>query len=224
MARNTASASIKAPRIVGNSFHDNGAEAISTSWPTRIRRWCGITALAPGPCAVLLSAQAMGQMRNNTFDPLRGAAVGGGLVTTSATWTQQGMSHYLIVGDIWVGGAANPALTLEPGLTLKFAEWAGLYVGADGQPGALRADGGVLPIRFTRAGATGYWPGLFFDGACDSANTLLAHAIVEHGGSGQSTLWHGSRWEGSINIYQTSPTIRDNRLPGHGVAVEGGAP
>ena len=218
------------PTIVGNSFHDNGrleshfdimADLESTPL-VRDNRFGAGTA-----CAVLLSAQAMGQMRNNTFDPLRGAAVGGGLVTTSATWTQQGMSHYLIVGDIWVGGTANPVLTLEPGLTLKFAEWAGLYVGAEGQPGALRADGGVLPIRFTRAGATGYWPGLFFDGACDSANTLLAHAIVEHGGSGQSMLWHGSRWEGSINIYQTSPTIRDSEIAyasRHGVAMEGGAP
>ncbi|MBI2174206.1 MAG: right-handed parallel beta-helix repeat-containing protein, partial [Candidatus Omnitrophica bacterium] len=96
-------------------------------------------------------------------------------------------------------------LTLQPGVTLKFAANTGLTTGAYGSnfPAALIAQGtSTQPITFTTSSATpapGQWSGLaFYSGT--TAATILDYCIIEYGGAGSNTA----------NLYASgaSPTIR----------------
>ena len=221
------------PVLRGNVFHDNGLSTLGNSLDiftdeesAPVIEWN--TFGAGQRYAVQLSAAGMGRMQNNTFgDPQRGIIIVGGAVDYTATWMPQGTSHCQVLGNILVAGTNRPVLTLESGLVLEFAERAGFYVGTDILPGALRINGGAAGVRLTEAKEGLGWPGLFFDAGCDAANTELRGAILERAGNGSVTTWHDQRWDGTVNIYQSAPTLLDGEIAssyGQGVLMQGGAP
>ncbi|MBI3009900.1 MAG: hypothetical protein HYY57_02825, partial [Candidatus Omnitrophica bacterium] len=114
-------------------------------------------------------------------------------------------------------------LTLQPGVTLKFAANTGLTTGAYGSnfPAALIAQGtSTQPITFTTSSATpapGQWSGLaFYSGT--TAATILDYCIIEYGGAGSNTA----------NLYASgaSPTIRHTTVrysSAYGILVAAGS-
>jgi hypothetical protein len=96
-------------------------------------------------------------------------------------------------GDIYLQalpGGAPPLLTIEPGVTLKFAQAGRLLVDAashEEEPaqGALRAVGTPeKPITFTSAEATpnpGDWVGIVFNGTTDPRSSI-DHAVIAYAG------------------------------------------
>lgn len=87
---------------------------------------------------------------------------------------------YRINGDISVAAPAN--LTIQPGVTLKFASGADLNIR---QGASLTADGTAdRPIVFTGQEALpGFWSGIVFQYSNSGWNSL-SHAILEYGGIG----------------------------------------
>ena len=216
--------------IINSTFYQNG------QYPSQFDIFAEIGSLptimgnhfGPGPAyAVHASAQAVGRVRNNTFDGTRGISVSGSFVRANTSWQNQGASHYLVEADMLVAGPADPTLTLEAGLVLKFAEIAGIQVGVDGQPGGLVIDGGASPVRLTQAKEGRYWRGIFISETANDANCRLNGAVVEYGGSEWGPLWYGRRWSGAINIYGSSPTIQNGQIAyanKHGIEMQTAAP
>lgn len=98
----------------------------------------------------------------------------------------------LEVGD----KAAVPLLTIEPGVTMRFAKGTRLLLSNDGDAaiGALRAEGTAdAPIVFTSAEATpsaGDWTGILFAGAPDPRDAI-AHARIEYAGGTSGVSSYG---------------------------------
>lgn len=223
--------------ISRNRFHHNGAAGSGFDIYTDTSSNLGVYRNEFGEgqlYALQLAVGAVANLRGNTFAAGRAVSITGGQIAQDANWKKQG-DHYQVLDDIWIAGASDPTLTLDPGITLKFTARSGLYVGYGGQPGALYADGGEVgsqtrpysPIRFTRAMTTGHWSGLFFDETCNTVNSLLAGVVVEYGGGGLGPGWHGERWYGAINLYGTSPTIQRSEIAyanQHGIAMANASP
>lgn len=106
---------------------------------------------------------------------------------TDQTWDLAG-SPYIVEGRIQVKGAANPLLTIEAGVEVRFQAGATLEFGhssnweGDGYRGQLLAVGTALePIRFV-ADAPGLpWGGVRFFAATDDngAVSQLEHVLIE---------------------------------------------
>ncbi len=218
------------PTIVENTFHDNGQSSGGLDIacdPDSAPVIQGNRFGRGGPYAVQASAAAFGAMQNNIFEQARGGIITGGNIATSATWRNQGASHYRVISNILISGPDDPVLTLERGITLKFDERAGLYVGSDVDPGGLRINGGERGVRLTRAKATGEWSGLFIDQTANITNTQLVGAVIEYGGSARGSRWHDRYWTGAVNIYRSAPTIVDGEIAygkEYGIYMEGAAP
>lgn len=218
------------PTIQDNRFHDNGSYeenfdvfAEFTSKPLVRRNLFGSGQMY----AVHLAAEAIAALDQNVFNGMRGVSVAGGPVTESATWKNQGASFYRVSDDMTIGGPSAPVLTLDPGLVIKFEKRVGLYVGADGQPGALAADGTASPVILTTNDFGETWRGLFFDEGCVGEDTILRNVTIEYGGSGLGALWHGGRWESGVNVYGSAPQLYGCEIAyskEDGVRIEGGAP
>ena len=67
-----------------------------------------------------------------------------GVISTDATWTATG-SPYIVTANVFVQGAGNPILTIEPGVEVRFAQNQGLFIGGNSpsQSGKLIANGGA---------------------------------------------------------------------------------
>lgn len=99
-------------------------------------------------------------------------------VTASATWRRLN-APYLVDVAIWVEAGA---ITIEPGTTFVFDEGASIRFSG---PGTSLAAVGTAdnPIRFIGEQPTpGYWNGIRFTDS--SADNLMEHVEVRHGGSG----------------------------------------
>jgi hypothetical protein len=99
---------------------------------------------------------------------------------------------YRIGGDtagtsLTVGGDATPVLTIEPGVTLRFAKQTRLFVANNGAnaTGGLKAEGTAdAPITFTSAEdapMSGDWGGIQLSGTPDP-RTSIAHAKIAYAG------------------------------------------
>ena len=139
-----------------------------------------------------------------------------GTVSTSATWTLAG-SPYLVTGDVLVEGGSSPVLTIEPGVTVKFASGTGLFVGY-GDTGGLQAVGtSANPITFTSNDAnpaSGSWRCIGFSSLA-LPTSHLAHATV---------TWAGSYENTGIYIDRSSPTLENLMVAnssGTGITVTG---
>jgi len=114
--------------------------------------------------------------------------VPGGTFDTDQHWTLAG-SPYIVQGNLSVFGAANPRLTIDPGVEVRFEPGTRLdiawYINAEGNTyrGQLSAVGTELdPIVFTADnGSPGGWRGLRFYNASDfgGAESELEHCVIE---------------------------------------------
>ncbi|MBI5440096.1 MAG: right-handed parallel beta-helix repeat-containing protein, partial [Deltaproteobacteria bacterium] len=106
-----------------------------------------------------------------------------------------------MTGDVTVQGTANPVLTIEPGVTVKFSPYQGLNVGWD-SPGGLQAVGTVgNPITFTSSAASptrGSWRHIYFSNKA-LPTSRLAFATVSWAGYANPTT--------CIYVVSSSPTI-----------------
>ena len=111
-------------------------------------------------------------------------AVPGGVYSTDQTWTLAG-SPYILDGPVRFYGNANPRLTIEAGVEVRFLGGARLEIGhsfnveGDAYRGQLTAVGTALqPIRFLSSGPGQTWNGLRFYNATDfnGASSQLEYA------------------------------------------------
>jgi hypothetical protein len=122
-----------------------------------------------------------------------------GSVSRDDTWENAGVP-YRVVGLVEVGPGA--ALTIEPGVELRFAQNTSMQVA-----GALRAEGMAdAPIRFTGAASPGSWQGIVFYGTPSApAIGTLRHAVVEYGGGANAA---------NIYVNNGQVAIRDSVVRG----------
>jgi len=129
-----------------------------------------------------------GKYEGNEHDAVRVSSYNSGEgITTNTTWRNIGIPYYF-EEDIYVGGSANPTLTIEPGVTTQWARETGLYVGEYGGRGGLMAVGTAeSPVVFTsdllRPGA---WSGIRFGPDAGGKNVGLKHTVVEYAVNGVS--------------------------------------
>jgi hypothetical protein len=144
--------------------------------------------------------------------------VGSG-VTASATWRNLGVP-YLLNGDVSIGDASQPVVTVEPGTTIKLGLNTTITVGYNLLPGALKADAtGGQQILFTSASATphrGDWVYINFDLGTIDSESKLKNCVIKLGGRNGS--------DGEIYLYNANPEISGcavDSSAGYGIYLEG---
>ncbi|MBI5099602.1 MAG: right-handed parallel beta-helix repeat-containing protein [Nitrospirae bacterium] len=127
-----------------------------------------------------------------TFTTIPGTDVSG-YITTNTTWTLAG-SPYVLTDNVFVYGASNPTLIIEPGVEVRFmGYYTGLYIGNSWYlTGVLKAQGTPSnPIVFTSNNPTpapGDWMLIQFEDKSVSAS-ILEHVIIEYGGWWDTDGW-----------------------------------
>jgi methionine-rich copper-binding protein CopC len=158
-----------------------------------------------------------------------------GEITQNTVWTLSG-SPYIVTGDVTVRHSSYDyahsyrangrlaALTIEPGVEVRFSPGTGLYIGkylntSYSYWGALKAQGTAeAPVIFTSNApvpAPGDWKGIYFTSAIDPAATFLEHSVVEYGGHTNNA---------DIYLSNSKPTVQYNTIRncGHsGLIVNG---
>ena len=157
-------------------------------------------------------ARHFGNFQGNTYtnNLYQKLYVNGDTITVDSTWENAGVP-YKITGDVTVYGQWGPdqitTLTLEPGVSLMFDRYVGLYIGHDSNPdypGALVANGTsnnrITFTADTNNPSPGFWDGLYFRNYTDDDTTILNYCVIAYGG-----------YSGNENIYcnSCSPTIRN---------------
>lgn len=134
--------------------------------------------------------------------------------TTITVDTTLSLPCYKVKSTINVSNAAT--LTIQPGVTLKFAAGLGLTIETDG---VLNATGAIdQPITFTsELAAPGYWAGIEIESVVPS---IIDHCIVEYGGSSNSfnPANIGLSFDGKASIENS--TIRYSES--YGLALDNG--
>jgi hypothetical protein len=111
----------------------------------------------------------------------------GGLITTNTTWTLAG-SPYIVQSTVDVRGSANPRLTIEAGVEVRFAPGAALNISWNvGENslyrGELVAVGTIAqPILFTaNNNNSGGWQGILIGNNADTdgSQSALSRCIIE---------------------------------------------
>ncbi len=102
------------------------------------------------------------------------------ILAKSITWRNLGLPYDIDI-TVTIEGPSNPVLTIEPGVTTKWAPETFLSI-ADNNKGGLKAVGAKdKPIVFS--GSTeksGGWMGIVFGHKSVSSNIQLQHAVVEY--------------------------------------------
>jgi hypothetical protein len=143
--------------------------------------------------------------------------VGSG-VDTSATWRNLGVP-YLVNGDVSIGDASGPVVTIEPGTTVKLALNTAITIGYNLLPGALKADAtGGQQILFTSTAATrnrGDWLYIYFDLGTIDGESKLKNCKFQFG---------GRNMDGEIYLYNANPEISGcavDSSAGFGIYLDG---
>ncbi len=150
-------------------------------------------------------ANIIGQiMNNNTVTGMSSAGkieVVSEQVRQDARWAKWNAPYVVVSGtvSIYKDTTSPSTLTIDPGVTVKFASGAGLQIANGASQGALVAQGTAgNRITFTRNGTSGTWVGLsFHDGTIDNS-TIIEYADVQY-----ST---------GVYITQASPVIRNSTI------------
>jgi parallel beta-helix repeat protein len=143
-----------------------------------------------------------------------------GTISSSATWNLAG-SPYIINGSVSIYGTAQPVITIEAGVTIKFNSGAALNIGHTSTvtyKGGLIVNGTELnPVLFTANSDTpspGYWNYLRCNQYMLVDNVIFNHASFEYGGStsglidvngGNPKFYNCSfRYSANYGLYHTS--------------------
>ncbi len=243
-----------APVLSANTISQNGFYGVFTYSGRPTLTGNAFSANAQRPVRFSPDAPFTG----NAFDQsvIREIEVMGAIVT--ADWTLArpadtstgNLLEYVFLSDVTVrgtsGGDGVTTLTVDPGTTIAFAQYAGLTIGSGSAtlPGGLLADGTVAsPILFTskQSGpkSAGWWGSLRFYDYASETSTRLENVTIEYGGYSTAALYldqtspkisncivRSSGREG-VYLYYASPviqscTIRDSVQ--NGVYVYYGAP
>lgn len=135
-----------------------------------------------------------------------------GTIASDTTWTAAD-SPYVVTGELFVDGTANPVLTIEAGVTVKLNANAEIVVNWRA-PGSVQALGtAAAPIVVTANGSTtaGFWRAVYL-GTNGSTNSSFAYTTVENGG------WPATA-RGGIHVAGGAPsfdhvTFRNNLIAG----------
>lgn len=106
-----------------------------------------------------------------------------GNIASTQTWTPAG-SPYTIAGNITIYGGAEPVVTIEAGVTVRFNSGCSLQIGSS-SPGGLIVNGTAAnPVLFTansESPTPGFWK--YIRSAGSSINLVeFNYAILEYGG------------------------------------------
>ena len=220
----------------GNNISHNGTCGIivSSLSPLPIRY---NTFTNNGSYPIQLRAMTGADLTGNTFidNGIQAIERLGEEVTSDTVWRNAGVP-YAVTGDITVRHSSYDyshsyrangrlaALTIEPGVEVRFNPGTGLYIGkylnsSYSYWGALKAQGTAeAPIIFTSNAPVpvpGDWKGIYFTDVIDDATTLLEHCVVEYGGHTHSA---------NVYVANASPTIKSSTIrysSGNGVSVSG---
>jgi len=135
-----------------------------------------------------------------------------GTIGANITWHASTIP-YLLTGTVSVNGTANPALTIEAGVTVQLAPQVAIEIN-NGSPGSLRAIGtATAPITFTSTGSTnqGSWLYILLAGAGTTASQI-SYATIEYGA-------YSPYQRGALHVMNSSPsldhiTFRSNQVAG----------
>jgi PKD repeat protein len=142
-----------------------------------------------------------GNTFNNTGPGIQ--VLGDNIDKADATWLKHGVP-YIIMGEVYVQNPTGAKLTIQAGTTLKFSEYAAMYIAYDGY-GTLVAQGTTENrITFTSANTAGYenpgdWNGIWFYNGT-GAQTILDYCNISYGGG-------YSQWSGNLIIDNTSANV-----------------
>jgi hypothetical protein len=146
------------------------------------------------------------------------ASAGGSIGSTGRDRLTSYGVGYDILGDVTIsGGAGSPKLTIDPGLTIRFAATAGLFVN-----GSLIADAsavGAQPIVLTTINNTpapGQWMGVIFSSG--GTGTLKNMSVLWAGYNRYGNLF-GLRFD---NDGSTLSNVTVDHSGGFGVMLNGG--
>jgi hypothetical protein len=202
------------PLIRGNSIHNNSQYGL----------------YAAACCPEL-------RMNNYINNNIYNIVLGGGNIEADRILANDGGEPYIVLGSIIVvDWASIPSLTIEPGVTMKFADSTFLQVGGEifysHYPGELHAIGTTdSTISFTSlSGSPGGWQGIRFTHYSDNNTTssFLEHCIIEKATKGvgcymtnQPLISHCRITKSSqagIDLYNNaSPTIRETSIDSNGI-------
>ncbi len=158
-------------------------------------------------------------LTNNTINNMTSAGrieVAGEQVRQDAEWKQWAAPYVVVSGTVSVyKDTTGPAtLTIDPGVTVKFASSSGLTIGNGASQGALVAQGTAANhITFTRSGTSGNWYGLNFQAGTIAGTTDLEYVDVQY-----ST---------GVTMTSASPTIRNSTITnvtGYGLTLNSSNP
>jgi hypothetical protein len=141
-------------------------------------------------------------------------------VTRTETWRNPGVP-YLIRDGLGISGAANPTLTLDPGVVLRFAPGGILQVGWLVN-GNIRAVGTASdPIIFTgQYDHAGSWMGAMVGPYAD-ATTVFDRVILENGGADDGQFATGFRLARELGPFIRNTAVR--RSAGCGITRVSGS-
>ena len=144
--------------------------------------------------------------------------VAGSNVTTSGTWRNLGVP-YIVNGDVLIGDASSPVVTIEPGTNIKMALNTAINIGYNMLPGALSADAtGGQQILFTSNATTprrGDWSYIYFDLGTIDSQSRLVNCRFQFG---------GRNGDGEIYLYNAKPEITGcavDSSSGYGIYLDG---
>ena len=208
----TPAATVQSNTFTGNAnydvFFDGGNAVVSGNAFTHAARFDSTTgtpsvtgnsfASYVAPFLLRLGADAVTGLTGNTFggtDATSKIEILGETIGGLHHWTVQGVPYALISANITVSGTfVVPArLTIDPGVTIRFAASTRLVIATTTTQADLVAQGTVAqPILFTTDSASpaaGQWQGLYLDNGT-AFSTVLDHVIVEYAGqSATAGIW-----------------------------------
>ncbi len=121
----------------------------------------------------------------------------GGALTQTGTWPVT-LAPYRVLAGIELGAAANPLLTIDPGVEVRFAAGAWLRVGLNAA-GRLTAGGGGPQVLFTGATASpGSWNSIIV--ASLAGDVTLKNAAVRYAGSGGYSINPGGPANATVRL------------------------
>ncbi|WP_040951203.1 copper amine oxidase N-terminal domain-containing protein [Gorillibacterium massiliense] len=126
-----------------------------------------------------------GKYTGNALDAIRITNISSyAEMKSNTTWRNLGIPYDMDI-SIDVDGAANPVLTIEPGVVTNWAPDTGLYI-AETNKGGLHAVGTAdKPITFTSSmEQPGSWQGITFSSNSASKTIQLEYAVVEYAKKG----------------------------------------